>query len=124
MLEGLRDIKYVEGLADIYRTIILSSARRVLELKEEIEMLDRELEEIGEKSPEVKRLKSITGVGVKLSSRLVGEIGDINRFEKEGQLAVYCGVACIDDDSGKKKKTKAVYKANKICKHFSLKKDI
>ncbi len=116
MLEGLRNIQCFEELAGTYKTITSSSARRILELKEEIEMLDRELEEIGEKSAEVKRLKSMSGIGTKLSSRLAGEIGDISRFEKEGQLAIYTGVACIDDDSGKSKKTKIVYKANKICK--------
>ena len=79
-------------------------------------MLDRKLEELGEKSAEVQRLISISGVGTKLASRFVGEIGEINRFEKADQLAVYCGVACIDDDSGKSKKTRVVYKANKICK--------
>ncbi len=116
ILEGLRNIQYVEELVGIYKAIISSYCRRILELKEEIEMLDRELEETGEKSKEVKQLKSIRGIGTKLSSRLAGEIGDIRRFNRESQLAVYCGVACIDDDSGKKKKTKAVYKANRICK--------
>lgn len=116
MLACLRNIQYSEALSDIYRIIILSYSRRILELKEEIQKLDKKLEEIGEKSPEVKRLKTIPGIGTKLSSRLTGEIGDISRFENERQLAVYCGVACIDDESGKKKKTKAVYKANKICK--------
>ncbi|CAD7774816.1 MAG: Transposase IS116/IS110/IS902 family protein [Candidatus Methanoperedenaceae archaeon GB50] len=116
MLESLRNTKYVEELADIYKTIISSHSRRILELKEEIEMLDKKLEKLGEKSSEVKRLKSISGVGTKLSSRLVGEIGDINRFKNERQLAIYCGVACIDDESGKHKRTRVVYKANKICK--------
>ena len=116
ILEGLQKIQSFEELTEIYKTIISSSAKRVLELKEEIEMLDRQLEETGEKSAEVKRLKSMSGIGTKLSSRLVGEIGNINRFESERQLAVYCGVACIDDDSGKSKKTRVVYKANKICK--------
>jgi len=116
ILEGLRNIQYVEELSGIYKTIISSCCHRILELKEEIEMLDRELEETGEKSAEVMQLKSIKGVGTKLSSRLAGEIGDIRRFNKESQLAVYCGVACINDDSGKSKKTKAVYKANRICK--------
>ena len=116
IVEGLRNIEYVEELAGIYKAIISSYCRRILELKEEIETLDRELEETGEKSENVKQLKSIMGVGIKLSSRLAGEIGDIRRFNRESQLAVYCGVACIDDDSGKSKKTKAVYKANRICK--------
>jgi transposase len=116
MVEGLRNIQYVEELAGIYKPIISSCCRRLLELKEEIEMLDKELEETGQKSAEVMQLKSIMGVGTKLSSRLMGEIGDIKRFDRESQLAVYCGIACIDDDSGKSKKTKAVYKANRICK--------
>jgi transposase len=115
ILEGLRNIQYVEELAGIYKAIILSYCRRILDLKEEIELLDKELEETGAKSPEVRRLNSIKGIGTKLSSRLIGEIGDIGRFDRESQLAVYCGVACVDDDSGKSKKTKAVYKANKIC---------
>ncbi len=116
ILAGLGNLHYTEELASTYETIISSYARRTLELKEEIEMLDRKLKELGEGSLEVKRLRSITGVGTKLSSRLMGEIGDINRFKNERQLAVYCGVACIDDDSGKRKETKVVYKANKICK--------
>lgn len=116
IVEGLQNIQYVEELTGIYKAIISSYCRRILELKEEIEMLDRELEETGEKSSEVMKLKSMMGVGIKLSSRLAGEIGDIRRFNRESQLAVYCGVACIDDDSGKSKKTKAVYKANRICK--------
>lgn len=116
MFESLLNIKYIEELADIYRTIILSYSRRILELKEEIEILDRELEEIGERSFGVKRLKTISGVGTKLSSRLIGEIGDTNRFKTESQIAVYCGVACVDNISGKQKMTKVVYKANKICK--------
>lgn len=116
ILEGLRNIQYMEELTSIYKAIISSCCRRILELKEEIAMLDRELEETGEKSKEAKQLKSMMGVGTKLSSRLIGEIGDIRRFNRESQLAVYCGVACIDDDSGKSKKTKAVYKANRICK--------
>ena len=116
MLDGLRNIQCYQEMAETYKTIISSGAKRVLELKEEIETLDSKLEEIGEKSTEVKRLISMSGVGTKLSSRLVGEIGDINRFEREDQLAVYCGVACIDDDSGKSRKTRVVYKANRICK--------
>jgi len=116
MIGGLQDIQCLEEMAETYKTIISSSARRVLELKEEIKMLDGKLEDLGEQSPEVKRLISMSGVGTKLSSRFVGEIGDIHRFEREDQLAVYCGVTCINDDSGKSKKARVVYKANRICK--------
>jgi len=116
LLKRLNHIEYMSGLTDIYKTIILSYAQRILELQREIKDIDKKLDEIGEKSKEVKHLKTIPGVATKLASRLVGEIGDINRFPSEKQLAIYCGVACVDNNSGKVIKAKAVYKANKICK--------
>jgi transposase len=116
LLKRLNNIEYMPGLTDIYKTIILSYAQRILELQKEIEDLDKKLDEIGEESKEVKHLKTIPGVATKLASRLTGEIGDIERFPSEKQLAVYCGVACVDNNSGKVTKAKAVYKANKICK--------
>ena len=120
MIGSLQRLECVEELADVYATVILSYAKRILELKEEIELLDKRIDKIGESSKEVQRLKSIPGVATKLSSRLIGEIGDIHRFKSANQLAVYCGVACIEDSSGKRKQTKAVFKANKICKETMI----
>jgi len=116
LLKRLNNIEYMPGLTDIYKTIILSYAQRILELREEIKDIDKKLDEIGEKNKEVNHLKTIPGVATKLASRLIGEIGDINRFPSEKQLAIYCGIACVNNDSGKVTKAKAVYKANKICK--------
>ncbi|MCJ7790293.1 MAG: IS110 family transposase, partial [Candidatus Atribacteria bacterium] len=116
LLKRLNDITYMPGLTDIYQTIILSYAQRILELQKEIKDLDKKLDEIGEKSKEVKHLKTIPGVATKLASRLIGEIGDVHRFPSDKQLAIYCGVACVNNHSGKVTKARAVYKANKICK--------
>ena len=116
LLKRLNRIEYMPGLTDIYKTIILSYTQRILELQKEIEDIDKKLDEIGEKSKEVKHLKTIPGIATKLAHRLIGEIGDINRFPSEKQLAIYCGIACVDNNSGKVTKAKAVYKANKICK--------
>ena len=116
LLKRLNNIEYMPGLTDIYKTIILSYAQRILEVQEEISDIDKKLDEIGEKSKEVNHLKTIPGVATKLVSRFIGEIGDINRFPSEKQLAVYCGVACVNNNSGKITKARAVYKANKICK--------
>lgn len=116
IMEILNKAKPEEELADIYREMILSYASRMMELIEEIEELDRKLEKLGEQSKEVQRLTTIPRVGIKLASRLVGEIGDIRRFKSESKLAAYLGVACVDNSSGKKNGTKAIYKANKICK--------
>lgn len=55
ILEGLRNIQYVEELTDIYKAIISSCCRRILDLKEEIALLDRELEKTGAgQSPDMK----------------------------------------------------------------------
>lgn len=116
LLKRLNNIEYMPGLTDIYQTIILSYSKRVSELQKEIEDIDRKLDEIGEEDKEVKHLKTLPGVATKLASRFIGEIGDINRFPSEKQLAIYCGIACVDNNSGKVTKAKAVYKANKICK--------
>jgi len=115
LLKRLNNMEYI-GLTEIYKTIILSYAKRISELQEEIKDIDKKLDEIGEKNKEVKHLKTIPGVATKLASRLIGEIGNINRFPSEKQLAIYCGIACVNNDSGKVTKAKAVYKANKICK--------
>jgi transposase len=116
LLKRLNHLEYVPGLTDIYQTIISSYAKRISELQKEIKDIDRKLDEIGEKNKEVNHLKTIPGVATKLASRLIGEIGDIHRFPSEKQLAIYCGIACVNHDSGKVTKAKAVYKANKICK--------
>jgi len=116
LLKKLNNIEYMPGLTDIYKTIILSYTKRILELKKEIKIIDEKLDEIGEKDKEVNHLKTIPGVATKLASRFIGEIGDIHRFPSEKQMAIYCGVACVNHDSGKVTKAKAVYKANKICK--------
>ena len=116
LLKRLNNIEYVPGLTDIYQTIISSYAKRISGLQEEIKDIDKKLDEIGGKDEGVNHLKTIPGVATKLSSRFIGEIGSIHRFPSEKQLAVYCGIACVDNNSGKVTKAKAVYKANKICK--------
>ena len=116
LLESLNNIEYMPGLTDIYQTIILSYAKRILQLQEEIKDLDKSLDKIGEKDKAVNHLKTIPGVATKLASRFIGEVGDIHRFPTEKQLAIYCGIACVNNDSGKVTKARVVHKANKICK--------
>ena len=46
------------------------------------------------------------------SSELAGEIGTIERFSKEGSLALYLGMATLDNRSGKYQGTKAPKQVN------------
>jgi hypothetical protein len=46
------------------------------------------------------------------SSELAGEIGTIERFSKEGSLALYLGMSTLDNRSGKYQGTKAPKQVN------------
>ena len=116
LLAGLHDLAYMPGLTSIYKTIISSYSKRILQLQKEIKEIDQMMDQIGGKDNAIRHLKSIPGVATRLASRFLGEIGDIGRFPSEKQLAVYCGIACVKNASGKTNKTKAVYKANKMAK--------
>ena len=116
LLAGLHDLAYMPDLTSIYKTIISSHAKRILQLQKEIKQIDQKMDQIGGQNKTIRHLKSIPAVGTKLASRFTGEIGDIGRFPSEKNLAIYCGIACVNNASGKMNKTKAVYKANKIAK--------
>lgn len=116
LLAGLHNLSYMPGLTAVYKTIISSHAKRILQLQKEIKEIDKKMDQIGQQNDSIRHLKSMPAVGTKLASRFTGEIGDINRFPSEKNLAIYCGIACVNNSSGKMNKTKAVYKANKIAK--------
>jgi hypothetical protein len=113
---GLHNLAYMPGLTSIYKTIISSYSRRILELHKEIKEIDQKMDQIGAQNDSIRHLKSMPGVATRLASRFTGEIGDIRRFPSEKNLAIYCGIACVKNASGKMNKTKAVYKANKMAK--------
>lgn len=64
-------------------------------LNSQIKHLDSVLEEIIEiakKLPNFEVIKSIPGISDNLSSRILAEIGDINRFNNSSQLVAYAGI--------------------------------
>ncbi|MFK8012959.1 MAG: IS110 family transposase [Marinicellaceae bacterium] len=73
---------------------------RINELGTLISQLDKRVLELNEKSNIAKRLISIKGFGVSSCGELAGEIGNIQRFKKEASLAVYLGMAPLDNNSG------------------------
>jgi transposase len=54
-----------------------------------------------------KILSSIPGFGPVCTTELAGEIGTVERFSKEGSLALYLGMSTLDNSSGKYQGTKA-----------------
>jgi transposase len=86
--------------------MIVADARRVLTLKHEIEALDETVEPPAHDCEMARRIDTIPGFGITSSAELAGEIGTLARFAGEASLALYLGMATLDDSSGKQRGSK------------------
>jgi transposase len=85
---------------DWVNEMIHEDAQRCLELEEKIKTLETKIEQIAKDSKIAKILLSIAGFGPVCTSELAGEIGTVERFSKEGSLALYLGMSTLDNSSG------------------------
>lgn len=87
--------------------MIQEDAKRCLELDEKVKTLETKIREVAQDSKIAKILLSIPGFGPVCTTELAGEIGTVERFSKEGSLALYLGMSTLDNSSGKYQGTKA-----------------
>jgi transposase len=87
--------------------MIQEDAKRCLELDEKVKRLETKIIQVAKDSKIAKILLSIPGFGPVCTSELAGEIGTVERFSKEGSLALYLGMSTLDNSSGKHQGTKA-----------------
>jgi transposase len=92
--------------------MIRQDAMRILELNRQIKALEVETARIAVKSTIACQLASIPGYGSVCTAELAGEIGTIARFRSEASLALYLGMATLDNSSGK-------YRGSKAPKHVN-----
>ena len=102
--------------ADWVGPMIHMDAKRILELKEQIKTLEEQLQGLIEKSYLASLLMSIPGYGPICAAEICGEIGTLTRFDTEAGLAMYMGMAPIDNSSGDYKGTKTPRHVNKRAK--------
>jgi len=95
---------------------IYRDARRLLELVEETERLEKIIDDLIPESEIALLIKSIGGFGTICSAVLAGEIGTIDRFKSEASLALYIGMAVLDNKSGKFNGTRNPKNVNKRAK--------
>ena len=86
--------------------MIIEDVRRVLELRVTIKALEVRCDELMEKSQIGKLIETLPGFALVCSSELAGEIGTIDRFASEGSLALYIGMANLDNSSGNMRASK------------------
>ena len=92
--------------------MIIEDARRILELKERIKALDKQIGELCERSRLAGIVRSIPGFGLTCTSEIVAEIGSMERFRTERSLAMYLGMAPLDNSSGKRRGTRHAKQVN------------
>jgi transposase len=85
---------------DFVGPMIIEDARRVLELRAAIKALEEQCETFAGKSQIATLIDTIPGFGLVCSSELAGEIGTVDRFATEASLAVYLGMANLENSSG------------------------
>jgi transposase len=81
--------------------MIQEDAQRCLDLDEKIKALEAKIKNVAKQSKIARTLLSIPGFGTICTAELAAEIGTIERFSKEGSLALYLGMATLDNSSGK-----------------------
>ena len=102
--------------------VIASIDRNVSFLNEQIDELEKEIQNHINRHPDLKRdqelLVSINGIGEKTAMIILGELPDINRFEHVGQVIAYAGLSPKKHVSGTSvnKKAKLTKVGNKRLK--------
>lgn len=86
--------------------MVIRDAKRILELLHEISTLEKQIELLSQESIIASRLRTIGRFGLVCAAELAGEIGTLERFKSEASLALYLGMAVLDNSSGKYQGTK------------------
>lgn len=75
-------------------------AARIADLKEKKDALVKQMVELSKERQEYHVLRSIPGVGDSTACRIIGEMGDIRRFQNAKQLNAYVGIDIMRYQSG------------------------
>jgi transposase len=75
------------------------AVRRIRDLGQEVKEIEKSLQELIEKSGHT--LCTASGCGTVIAAEIIGEVGDISRFQSPGSLAKYAGCSPRQHSSGK-----------------------
>ena len=92
--------------------MIQQDAARIIELNSQIKTLEAKMHAATEQSFIASTLATVPGFGPICTAELAGEIGHEARFAKEASLALYLGMATLDNSSGE-------FRGNKIPRHVN-----
>lgn len=96
--------------------MIVEDARRILDLRTKIKALEEQCAALAADSEIACLIDTLPGFALVCSSELAGEIGTLDRFAGEAGLAVYLGMANLDNSSGQRQGARAPGQVNKRAK--------
>lgn len=118
-MNSLKLKRYKEVFPSPGKTDSIDSLKglELFQLKDHLPLAGDVLQEVAEVPPDIARcIESIPGFGVISSGVLAGEIGNIDRFEKESSLSMYMGMSALDNSSGMYHGSKVPRQVNKRVK--------
>jgi transposase len=101
------------GLHELWRGQLDIELRQLRELQREIEEVEEKLDAIGKADPRVALLRTIPGVGPRLSEAIVALLDQPERFHKAREVSAYVGMVPKELDSGE------MMRRGRITKHGS-----
>lgn len=115
-LRGLGDFRAKQYARRLWRAAgrnqmaVSASSHNVYQLQYQIEQLEQLIQEqkqlilamvkLAEELPEYQIIQSIPGIAESTTVRLIGELGDLRRFETSQQINSYIGIDLTEIDSG------------------------
>src|SRR6266550_1738983 len=88
------------GLNELWRGQLHIELRQLREVQEQIELAEEKLDAIAAADPRIALLRTIPGVGPRLSEAIVALLDRPERFEKARQVSAYIGMVPKELDSG------------------------
>lgn len=99
-LEGLAQDCSELGITELWRGQLAIELRQLRELSREIEQVEEKLDAIAKADPRVALLRTIPGVGPRLSEAIVALLDQPERFHKGREVSAYVGMVPKELDSG------------------------
>jgi transposase len=101
------------GMAELWRGQLKVELRQLQELQREIDQVEEKLDAIAKTEPRLALLRTIPGVGPRLSEAIVALLDQPGRFRKGREVSAYVGMVPKELDSGE------TVRRGRITKHGS-----
>lgn len=102
------------GIPDALRLVIAQLLKEIDDFAERMRDLERSLESLSGEDATVRRLRTIPGVGLIVSTAFRAAVGDIHRFRSGRHLSCWLGLTAREHSSGEKRRLGPISKQGDV----------